>query len=256
MYKDHISIGKIAKENNVSYSTMHNAISKLGYKVRHMPQMKYDVEYFKTIDTEEKAYWLGFIFADGSLHKDKQLTIELDIKDYDHIVKFESAIKRNKIPYTYKRRRGNETVKAVVFGKEFCGYLMQYGLHAKKANDCVFPKNIPKYLIRHFIRGYFDGDGSIFMRSRDKKYRWSVLSFSGTLDMLQNIHKAIPTHMKMLLEFKQNMNWELKVSKRANLVAWYRWLYSDVHIYLDRKYSKWQEVLSYIESRRGVWFLS
>lgn len=52
-----------------------------------------DKRFFKTIDTEEKAYWLGFLYADGSVSKDlKAVTLELNIKDIDHIRKFKRAI--------------------------------------------------------------------------------------------------------------------------------------------------------------------
>ena len=49
--------------------------------------------YFQTIDTENKAYWLGFIYADGCVSKDLHyLTIDLSIADIDHIEKFKNEI--------------------------------------------------------------------------------------------------------------------------------------------------------------------
>ena len=114
---------------------------------------------FETIDTEEKAYWLGFLYADGSVgSKEHKIELGLAEQDLKQIEKFRDFIGiNNKISYrpTTKSYRYS-------FRSEFCKEdLIKQGCMPKKSLILKFPTEdqVPQNLIRHFIRGYFDGDG-------------------------------------------------------------------------------------------------
>jgi intein/homing endonuclease len=137
---------------------------------------KHDREYFKVIDTPEKAYWLGFIFADGSLYKRdnnrgwKGYNFELSLKnaDREHLVKLAKAIDCN-VPIktrssTLKKYGTFYSSRLMFFCDEFARNLINCGCTVNKSLTLEFPSEriLPKLLYSHFIRGYFDGDGCIW----------------------------------------------------------------------------------------------
>lgn len=114
---------------------------------------------FDKIDTEEKAYWLGFLYADGSVgSKEDKIELSLAACDYNHIQKFKDFIGLdNKISYRKKQNAYRYSFR----DKTFKEVLIKQGCVPKKSLILTFPTidQVPVELIRHFIRGYFDGDG-------------------------------------------------------------------------------------------------
>lgn len=127
--------------------------------------------YFEFIDSEDKAYWLGFIYADGCVTKDhKQLIINLAPKDYNHLEKFKQCIQGK---YQIRFKDNNRYVSYCVSCKQFIEYLINDGCIPHKSLILQFPNTniLPIEYRRHFIRGYFDGDGcfSAIIRKRKKQ---------------------------------------------------------------------------------------
>jgi intein/homing endonuclease len=124
---------------------------------------------FDVIDTEEKAYWLGFIYADGYIETESnRFGIGISIKDYGHLVKFNSFMKY--LGNNIKTKISKQKYKGELKEKEICFWrvsdkhlkesLIKQGCFEKKSLILEFPK-IPAKLVKHFIRGYFDGDGCV-----------------------------------------------------------------------------------------------
>lgn len=110
--------------------------------------------FFDVIDTEEKAYWLGFITADGHV-SDREIRIQLATKDREHLNRFLIDIESTHPIYDY------ETSSLVVIkSRDLAKSLQKYGLSNKKTY-CVKPHLLPKDLSKHYWRGIFDGDGHI-----------------------------------------------------------------------------------------------
>ena len=118
---------------------------------------------FKTIETEEDAYWLGFILADGYINEDRGfLNIKLGAIDRGHLVKFYkyAQCEENLIKEDVGGVR-NLVYSLTLNSKDIVNNLKQYGLFQAKSG-----KEIPYYEIReglksHYIRGIVDGDGWI-----------------------------------------------------------------------------------------------
>lgn len=124
-----------------------------------------DQHFFDNIDTEEKAYWLGFIAADGYLHKNGRcVSIEIKNSDRDHLSRFKDLVNAKEY-YRERVRKGTVTYsyRVVVHGKLFSDSLKRLGLDNDKSKSltCGIFEHIPDSLLNHFIRGYFDGDGCI-----------------------------------------------------------------------------------------------
>lgn len=201
--------------------------------------------YFKQIDSEEKAYWLGFLMADGCIQErsgQDRIQLVLAIKDKNHLVKyinsleFEGKILDNQIKSgTFK---GFWTSKVFITSQQLVNDLSKYGCVPRKSLILKFPK-IDVNLIRHFIRGYFDGDGSVFI-SNEKHWRngniFPVIHyrFSGTKEFLIEIDKQININGR-ITQAKGNKCYVLAYKRNKKLIPFYNYLYKDATIFLERK---------------------
>ena len=171
-----------------------------------MARKKYvDETVFDCIDTEEKAYWLGFIYADGNISNAEhikevsnktvyRLEISLQSDDIDHLNKLKSFFKWDGVVKISKTNYARKDRCRLYFNnKHIWKTLNSYGCTPNKSLTLKFP-NIEIFndcsLIRHFIRGYVDGDGCISYLQ--KNHSRMTLSLLGTIDMLTNIQKHLP----------------------------------------------------------------
>ena len=139
----------------VSPSTISARIKEFGLKSTYRPKSKKDNIYvFDSINTEEKAYWLGFLYADGCIFKhgnSYKLQLALSSKDEDHVIKFTNFIGRNTKCHT----KGNVS-RCSIQNSHLCNTLINYGCVPKKSCILQFPeKSIfqKEDLIYDFIRG-------------------------------------------------------------------------------------------------------
>lgn len=145
------------KRGIVSYLLRENS-----YKMNHRgpKSMIGREDYFDCIDSFDKAYYLGWIMADGNVsitNGQYSLKIHIAIKDKELIDNFLSTIQStNK---TKVRNGKNTSYYVSLTSRHMCESLMNYGIIPHKTGLEVFPKDIPKEYYRDFIRGVFDGDG-------------------------------------------------------------------------------------------------
>lgn len=122
--------------------------------------------------------------------------------------------------------------------------LASHGLVERKTNTITFPiTSIKDELIHHFIRGYFDGDGSMSGLKKDTY----AIKICGTESMLRSIEKFFPIKNKerVLYERKEGQVVKsLDISGSKQIVDCINYLYNNATIYLDRKYEKTRLVLS------------
>ena len=129
-----------------------------------------DESYFDEIDNARKAYWLGFIMADGNIYHYKnsdKCSLEIKISQNDGYLLREFAkdigFPIDKVKDGSSLRKGTECFYTSfrTYNKRVVESLSQYGIKDSKSGNECFPSNIPSDFKRDFIRGYFDGDGSI-----------------------------------------------------------------------------------------------
>ncbi len=125
--------------------------------------INYNRNIFNKIDNEEKAYWLGFIVADGYLNINRHmLRIKLGNRDRSHLIKFIKFIGGNEemLKSEIHSETGNENFYVSLYSKEVMNDLLSLGIEqAKSGKEKVC--NIDKKYYRDFIRGLWDGDGFI-----------------------------------------------------------------------------------------------
>ena len=125
--------------------------------------INYNRNIFNKIDNEEKAYWLGFIVADGYLNINKHmLRIKLGNRDRSHLIKFIKFVggSEEMLKSEIHSETGNENFYVSLYSKEVMNDLLSLGIEqAKSGKEKVC--NIDKKYYRDFIRGLWDGDGFI-----------------------------------------------------------------------------------------------
>jgi len=201
--------------------------------------------YFNKIDNEDKAYWLGFLMADGCIQErpgQDRIQLVLAIKDKEHLDKYKSSL-------GFKGPVNDNQIKSGLFkglwhsrvfitSQQLVNDLSKYGCVPRKSLTLKFPK-IDKILISHFIRGYFDGDGSVFI-SNEKHWRngniFPVIHyrFTGTKEFLIEIDKQINLNGK-ITQSKGNKCYNLAYKRNKKLISFYNYLYKDATIFLERK---------------------
>lgn len=219
----------------------------------------YDEHVFDSIDTEEKAYWLGFIYADGYISSDPlngisryHFELQLSIKDKDHLKKFADFIgykKELKDKNTHCNTGEYNSSRLIISNKHLWETLNNYGCTPRKSLTLEFPDESifkDKSLIRHFIRGYFDGDGTLGIYTCNVKeyiYGKAMCSVLGTENVLSRICS--------FLQFPKNISnagsklhpckaFKLSYATKEAFAVSYI-LYSKSTVYMKRKYEKYLE---------------
>lgn len=218
----HTKISKILKERNL-LETKENRLEK--YK------KKCNEHFFQIIDSEEKAYWLGFLYADGNLFDGKQkgLQICLSSLDKDHLECFSKTIQNEYSIGTYNYK--NEVVQLRIPSEKMFYDLINCGCFPRKTFLIQPPSEsiLNEKLIRHFIRGYFDGDGC-----KSSKH----IIFLGTEELLNWISSKIPIEHKTRVIKPNGKNiYRLGISAGSlhREKAIYDFLYKDATVFLERK---------------------
>lgn len=116
--------------------------------------------YFSEIDTAEKAYWLGFLYADGCVRdRDNQIALDLQRGDRGHVEEFSNALD-SEYKITDFEHEGSEKTRTFITSEEMVEDLMSHGCIPNKTHKDTLP-DLSDNMKPPFIRGYFDGDGCV-----------------------------------------------------------------------------------------------
>jgi hypothetical protein len=240
LYNTGLSCQKIANQLNVSESFISKKLKELNITKRSNSiyrRRTWDEHFFKSIDTEEKAYWLGFLYADGCVHNkpNGQKLISLVVKDKEVVEKFIKSLNGDFEVKTYSENYGVYLTSKIMFYD-----LCKLGCVPRKSLVLKFP--IIKYELRHhFIRGYFDGDGTVFTykrKGKKKDYIGIAVGICGTKEMLHCIAISAPINLPIKDKRKQGNIWYSSVSGPNKVLEFYNYLYNNATIWLDRKKNK------------------
>lgn len=250
------SLTKLGNKYGVRRQTISKWLKDKGYEViNYQNRCRIDETVFDDINTEEKAYWLGFLYADGNISSvGNRLEMNLSSKDLDHMLKFKRFLKlETEIRIEDNHGEGQEVCRMSVRNKRIWNALNDKGCTPCKSLTLKFPdKSIFKNenLIYDFIRGYCDGDGSlgIYLKENTKNHKcW--LSFVGTKEFLEGMQDFL--QIEGTIRNKTCTNWknqayDLKYGGvKARQVT--RLLYENSSIYLNRKYNRYLQFCSFEE---------
>lgn len=209
----------------------------------------FNFNYFEQIDSPNKAYFLGLLYADGSVSHNKNWTINLELKFEDKYIieKFAEEIQAiNKVKeYVGKTPlKGYSKLKHNAYihlgSKKMVQDLINLGCTPNKTKTLKGIPNIPKQYIVNFIMGFFDGDGIASYGDKSK-----YVGFCGTEDMMKSINDFISKELNLKLKHinynKSNHIYYLQYN-RTEATILYEWLYNNNDIYLLRKKEKFERI--------------
>ena len=218
---------EIAKELNVSVDTIRGWSKKLNVFFEEqnggIRRNNFNVNFFEEINTEAKAYFLGFIAADGWVSKGKELSIKLHRQDEEILEKFCELIESQKEKIRVKDEKHR---LLLLCSKKIVEDLSKYGIVQNKTKILFFPKRLKQELIIHYIRGIFDGDGHIGTNQCNFVTGSNIFAKEFT-EILKTHFKVIPTISK-----KEN-TYVFTFNRRDNMFI--KSLYENSTIFLKRK---------------------
>lgn len=228
---------KIADQYNCQYPAITRILKKNNIKIRLPTDRKrlhsiINENYFDSIDTEQKAYILGFFYADAYNSTDNyQIKLTLAVKDLE-ILKKLSFIFYNKEKLYYHQNY----ISLVIYNKRMSLALAKLGCTQKKTFSITFPNFLSKEFHNHFVRGYFDGDGCLYINDKIGK-----ISIASTHDMLFGIKKILQENLNINCQIKKPKNkniYYLYITGNRQTNTFLNWLYKDSTIFLERKWQK------------------
>lgn len=225
-------------------------INKIGLK--REDKYFYNENFFENIDSEEKAYWLGFIYADGYIQIDKEkrikkLGMELQIGDIEHLKKFNKSIEGNvdvkiRERYDYRYDKSYSQCVITLYKGKIVDDLINHGISTNKSRIITFPK-IDKEMIIPFIRGFFDGDGCLILNKDRTCHRFDFTCAS--IDFVNSLRSILYEEYNISSYITKETNKEvyrLNIRGLTNGYLFGKLLYQDANIYLDRKYKKFYSI--------------
>lgn len=235
---------------------------------------KFNHNYFKTIDTEEKAYILGFLYADG-YNSDKQVVISQLEQDVDILEKINKALDADNQIKRKLQSTNNKTVCQLCYSSiDMCADLTNLGCFRNKSLACTFPTFLDKSLIRHFIRGYFDGDGCVWIgkrkimtvkdKTRPSGFRERIVqnvkfTITGNMIFINSLQDELVQMLgfkKTKLNFSKAKNANnstcdkvctMEYSGRKQMQSFYNYMYEGASIWGNRKRLKFEEICAFEE---------
>lgn len=225
-----------------------------------------DTDYFKNIDTEQKAYWFGFIYADGYITKNNNsnsiMRFGLNIMegDFEHLNKFKNAISSNIPIHHYKviqgYKIGADYCRIIISDDKFVRNLMAHGFIERKSNIIEPPIGIPENLERHFIRGFMDANGSI---AQNKVLNSDSYSYTIKWSSTENVLRWIMNHLikNRILDHE----YPLRKRKEEHIVTSFEfggnylvkkyldYIYDGATVWLDRKHDRYIKLCNLLNKR-------
>lgn len=263
----------LSTEFQVSRPAISIQFKKRGIKLnkhRARTNRKYTLneQYFDVIDNEEKAYFLGFLCADGTNCKNgRRVDFTLAEEDKEILEKFRDVVGSDK-PLIRVKIKDKQPTRQDQFcfsmnGTRISQRLTDLGCVNNKTFKLKFPtkEQVPEHLWRHFIRGYFDGDGGInFTKPPSRNCMVYRVSITSTLDMLTDIKNIIEKELNINTVIRPShapkrvvkITMELDICGRIQVMSFLDWIYKDSQNFLARKMNKYKEMTEYLRNKGDI----
>lgn len=264
-----LTIEELANNLGVTKSSITNKAFSLKITNGVKNKNRGNINIFENINTEESAYWLGFIYADGYIvknekdkkHHNYELGIELQDIDINHLKKFNTIF--NNYYKIIKRERKmdaldilnnkeitnriNKTCLIRIYNKKIVNDLINNGIIQNKTNSNIFPIINNKDMFLHFLRGYIDGDGSYVI---DNKNRFIITIQGNNKDCFEYISKKLLDDFNIHCSIIKDRNcWKLCIRRKQEVLNLIDLMFNNANIYLDRKYKKVKDMKKAVLNR-------
>ena len=243
----------LSKQFGVSGVAIQGLLKRRGYKMKSQSELqrKYPIDetFFDKINTEEKAYFLGFLYADGYNNTTRN-SIALSLKENDKeiLLKLNLLLQPTK-PLQYikiKTPNCSNQYRLIIANKHISKKLSELGCVKAKTHILKFPYWINNDLLQHFIRGYFDGDGYLgICKNRGAFCIVSTKDFCESLKQIFLTKLNVTSHIRTRHPERNNNIRMLDISGNRQILTTLNWLYKNSKIHLKRKNNKYIKFIKF-----------
>lgn len=247
--QDYLTKKYSSRELSIKYSLSKNTVLRI-LKRNNIPIINKKLvnndlilDYFKEINNEEKAYFLGFIFADGNI-SNNELFLEINEKDVEILQIFREKI-CSQAKISVRQRGKSFMARICIKNDEFVGYLKQYGIIENKTKKTTrLPIDlIPSNLFCHFLRGLIDGDGWVIKTKKNYYHIGFVTNYvSVANDFVQMLNYLIEDKWRNKIIIKNKKYAVIQIQKQSQVKQMAIALYMNSNIHLSRKFKMAQEI--------------
>lgn len=248
--KEYKNIKQISKLYQCKDTTISGKLKEWGVEIRKDANHRYnnlkqvDIDFLDNINTEQKAWLVGYILADGCVTTTGK--IMFGCKDEDILPKIKNMLSSD----VSIRKDSHNNFAMTICSRKLTSRLCEMGITPKKSYGFDFNKTlsyIPKRLLCHFVRGMFDGDGSIRYYNYEyaKGYQYH-LGYTGIKEVCKFVDKFLSLQTKMIKEHNSEITHTIRTANSQIIVNAYNILYKNATIYSDRKFNTFQKVLKLI----------
>lgn len=255
LYCNGIKITDISKQYNIDVSSVYKLFKQNGLQVKNNEEAhrKYTINeyYFDEINTPNKAYILGLLFADGCNSTTKsQVDISLQEEDRHILEDIKNEIEINKPlgfkNYHDKNPNHKNQYSLSITCKHMSDTLFKLGMVDAKSLILEFPEWLNKDLYSHFIRGYFDGDGCLYLGNNLNCCEVTIVS---TVMFIEKIIEILAQEINVTMRIKTQKQHKPVtkvgvITGRNKIAMFLDWIYQDAELKLNRKYKKYQEFMA------------
>lgn len=235
IFERHI-LSKLLKEENIIIKTN---------------RYSYNENAFKSIDDEQSAYWLGFMYADGNINELRMTSdLTLSIKDIKHLEKLREYIGDINIPITINESYLSTTAKSYqscklkICNKAITENLINNDCNWSKTYDIRLPKHIDKNYMHHFIRGFFDGDGNICNGVKQNRLSFTAANVELLNELLLFFNSELNmTINKITTDKRRTSTHSIGWGAKKDINCFYNYIYKNATIYLARKKEIYDNVI-------------
>lgn len=253
LYNNMVGITYMNKNFGFAPSQVRAFLRSKGVKIRNpeeahaVQKMGIDECYFDNVDNQDKAYILGFLYADGSnyigneKHRAYQIKLTLKADDIDILERMRAKMGiERKITIFTRKTDGRQYASLTVKNKHMSLRLNELGVVPAKTFVTRFPEFLSDELVPHFIRGLLDGDGCIAKSLKTVQFAGSHGLMCALVDKFEK-YLGFTAHI-VKIKHSPGIS-SITVAKKEYKIALLNWLYNDADLKLERKYRLYLQIL-------------
>lgn len=209
---------------------------------RNQSKYSFNRTYFDDIDTREKSYFLGLLYADGCNHRNSRglgaISLFLNHRDKYILERFKLEMKSDCPLWLNRGQTGFK-----IYDKYLSDCLLKKGVFQRKSLILQWPPNqiISEGFLLDFLRGYFDGDGWFHWHKKSvKRGAFAFISTEEFCVNAKNYFESLGIHAGVYKKGKQKV---LMIQRNEDLRLLFRLLYNGTDLYLTRKYENFKAFL-------------
>ena len=234
LHRDGNNINQIARILRAGKNTVKRILRENNISTARKRIYKIDESFLDCIDSEQKAYFLGWMWSDGTVsERDNAFTIELAGADGPILETLAGFFSKDQLVKYYKNVKYRCGWRAVlsIYSKKLKARLIELGCMPNKTFSLKFPEWLDESLQHHFVRGVFDGDGCLYVNKGNS----GLFIVGAAYDLLTGISRIFPARSVLS---KQNNIYSLSVRSYKNLSQVLSFIYNDANVFLQRKREK------------------